>query len=82
MARRRGGVPRPIRSTEYTIVFGTRGAEQGWRDVVAVQRNAVVAAWDRLTTDPLTEDLSCHALRGNSVWFDTPAGSGRVVSSS
>lgn len=26
MAGRRGGVPRPIRSTEYTIVFGTRGA--------------------------------------------------------
>lgn len=64
MAGRRSGVPRPIRSTEYTIVFGTRGAEHGWRDVVAVQRNAVAAAWDRLTADPLAEDLACHALRG------------------
>lgn len=42
----------------------TRSAEQGWRDVVATQRNAVSAAWDRLTADPLAEDLACHALRG------------------
>lgn len=45
-------------------MLATRSAEQGWRDVVATQRNAVVAAWDRLTTDPLAEDLACHALRG------------------
>lgn len=61
---RRSGVVRPVRTTEYTIVFGNRSAEQGWRDVVATQRNAVAAAWERLTTDPLTEDLACHALRG------------------
>ncbi|ROP72459.1 hypothetical protein [Curtobacterium sp. PhB115] len=64
MAGRRVGVPRPVRSTEFTIVFGTRSAEQGWRDVLATQRNAVAAAWDRLTVDPETEDLACHALRG------------------
>ena len=57
-------MPRPVRATEYTIVLATRSAEQGWRDVVATQRNAVVAAWERLTADPLTEDLECHALRG------------------
>lgn len=55
---------RPVRTTEYTIVFGTRSAEQGWRDLVATQRNAVAGAWDRLTSDPVTEDLACHALRG------------------
>ncbi|WP_255252736.1 hypothetical protein [Curtobacterium sp. 'Ferrero'] len=45
-------------------MFLTRPAETGWRDLVATQRNAVAAAWDRLTVDPLTEDLACHALRG------------------
>nr|WP_220479282.1 hypothetical protein [Curtobacterium pusillum] len=64
MAARRAGVARPVRTTEYTIVFGTRAAEQGWRDLVATQRNAVVVAWERLTTDPTREDLACHALRG------------------
>jgi len=61
---RRSGVARPVRTDEYTIVFATRSAEQGWRDLVATQRNAVVVAWDRLTTDPISEDLTCHALRG------------------
>lgn len=64
MVARRAGVSRPVRTTEYTIVFGTRSAEQGWRDLVATQRNAVAGAWDRLTSDPVTEDLACHALRG------------------
>lgn len=64
MARRSTSVPRPVRTTEYTIVFLTRTAELGWRDLVATQRNAVMTAWDRLSTDPLTEDLACHALRG------------------
>jgi hypothetical protein len=64
VAARRADVARPVRTTEYTIVFGTRSAELGWRDLVATQRNAVVAAWERLTTAPTTEDLACHALRG------------------
>lgn len=45
-------------------MFLNRSAEAGWRDLVATQRNTVAAAWDRLTADPLTEDLACHALRG------------------
>jgi hypothetical protein len=64
VAARRTGVARPVRTTEYTIVLVTRGAEQGWRDVLATQRNAVASAWERLTTDPLSEDLACYALRG------------------
>ncbi|WP_144711559.1 hypothetical protein [Curtobacterium pusillum] len=64
MGTRRADVVRPVRTTEYTIVFGTRGAEQGWRDLVATQRNAVVSAWERLAHDPVAEDLQCHALRG------------------
>jgi len=64
VAGRRADVTRPVRTTEYTIVFGTRSAEQGWRDLVATQRNAVVGAWERLATDPTSEDLACHALRG------------------
>ncbi len=64
MAARRSGVARPVRTTEYTIVLVTRAAEHGWRDVLATQRNALAGAWERLTADPLTEDLACHALRG------------------
>ncbi len=45
-------------------MFLGRSAEVGWRDLVATQRNAVVSAWERLSVDPLTEDLACHALRG------------------
>lgn len=64
MVSRGTGVPRPVRTTEFTVVLGTRSAEHGWRDVLATQRNAVVSAWERLTSDPLSEDLACHALRG------------------
>ena len=64
MVKRETGVPRPRRSTDYVLAFGTRDAEKGWRDVVATQRNAVVDAWDRLTARPLDEDPRCHRLRG------------------
>lgn len=33
-------------------MFITRQAEKGWRDLLAAERNAVVAAWERLTTEP------------------------------
>ncbi len=63
--KREVGVPRPRKSTDYLIAFGSRDAEKGWRGVVAAtQRNAVVDAWDRLTTRPLDEDPRCHCLRG------------------
>lgn len=63
MSPRRETVPRPLRRSEYEIVFGTSNARKGWIDVLAVQRNTVVAAWERLTTDPLADDTTCHGLK-------------------
>lgn len=34
----------------------TRQAQKGWRDLLAVERNAVVTAWERLTTEPQRVD--------------------------
>lgn len=65
MSRREEAVPRPIRSTEYTIRHATAGARKGWRDIVATQKNAAVEAWQRLTTDPTSIDGRCHPLKGD-----------------
>lgn len=46
-------VPRPARKTEFTILFATREAKVGWRDLLAVRRNALVDAWEFLTRNPL-----------------------------
>ena len=73
MAGRRADVTRPVRTTEYTIVFGTRSAEQGWRDLVATQRNAVVALRGELGT--VTHSgrewvrRQYELKRGARVWF-------------
>ncbi len=61
---RRSRVPRPTRSREYTLIFGTRQAERGWRDLVATQRNAVVSAWEYLTGTPTQRRASNHPLKG------------------
>ena len=67
MTPKKGGgpVPRPVKSTEHIIEFGTAQARKGWQDVLAVQKNAVVNAWDRLTTDPLSDDEKCHGMRAD-----------------
>lgn len=57
-------VERPSKSTEYQLVFATREAEVGWRNLCATQRNAVVDAWDHLTRDPLHRTPTVHPLRG------------------
>ena len=49
-------VSRPLRKVEYEIVHISRQAEKGWRDALATHRNAVVEAWERLTTEPTRED--------------------------
>ena len=64
MSTRRQGVPRPIKKAEYTIVFATRDAERGWRDVLATQRSSVVDAWDFLTRHPLDLTPSNCPLKG------------------
>jgi hypothetical protein len=49
-------VVRPLKRAEFQIVHITRQAEKGWRDGLATYRNALVDAWQRLTTAPAVED--------------------------
>ncbi|MBT8163336.1 MULTISPECIES: hypothetical protein [Arthrobacter] len=65
MSPKKETVHRPLRRTEHEIVFGTTNASKGWTDVLAVQRNTVVEAWERLTKDPLSNDLTCHGMKGD-----------------
>lgn len=58
-------VPRPPRKSDYAIVFLTRHASTGWHDLVAVRRNAVVDAWETLTTAPLERTLLNGPLQGS-----------------
>ena len=41
-------VARPIKKTEYEILFASREAQRGWRDLVATQRTHMADAWDFL----------------------------------
>lgn len=56
MGRARGAVSRPLKKAEFEIVHISRQAEVGWRDGLATYRNALVDAWEHLTTDPARED--------------------------
>lgn len=60
----RSRAERPTKSTEYEIVFATREAERGWRDLRATQRNALADAWDALARHPLERTPTVHPLRG------------------
>ena len=40
---------------EFELKFISSQAEKGWIDALATSRNAIVDAWDRLTTDPLRD---------------------------
>lgn len=57
-------VHRPTKRTEYELVFATREAELGWRDLCATQRNVMADAWDQLTRQPLLRTPTVHPLRG------------------
>lgn len=58
-------VERPLKRVEYEIVFITRQAEKGWQDCMAVALNAVVDAWERLTTAPTHEDRRLYRLKAD-----------------
>lgn len=64
MSKRGSRVERPVATTEYSVEFGSREASGGWRDLLATKRNAMVEAWDALTTDPLRNDPTCHPMKG------------------
>lgn len=65
MSKRDQAVSRPIKKAEFTIVFATRNAQVGWRDVLATQRNAVVDAWDFLTRHPEKTTPLNYQLKGD-----------------
>lgn len=58
-------VPRPLRRTEYVIVFITRDAEKGWRACLSVAHSAMVDAWDTLTSRPDRESDRLYRLRAD-----------------
>ncbi|MCL2453940.1 MAG: hypothetical protein FWD18_01365 [Micrococcales bacterium] len=58
-------VERPTKRTEHRIVFATRQAQRGWRDLRATALNAMADAWDALTRDPEANNPTCHPLRGD-----------------
>ena len=65
MTPKKETVTRPLRRSEFEIIFGTSNARKGWIDVLAVQRNTVVQAWERLTLDPLANDSTCHGMKAD-----------------
>ncbi|MGL5859730.1 MAG: hypothetical protein ACRCY9_00545 [Phycicoccus sp.] len=65
MSRRDQAVPRPTKKAEFIIVFATREAQVGWRDVLATQRNAVADTWDFLTRSPDRTTPTNYRLKGD-----------------
>lgn len=57
-------VQRPIKKTEYVIIFASRQSELGWRDLCATQRNVMVETWDFLTRTPQQETATNYPLKG------------------
>lgn len=45
-------VERPIKKNEYVLLFATREAQKGWRDLCSTTGNAMADAWDYLTRGP------------------------------
>lgn len=70
-------VGRPRKKTDFTIVFGNRSAERGWRNLEAVRANALADTWDYLTASPTTASPLCSPLKGNLATIER---SGQVFS--
>lgn len=60
----KSGVPRPIKKTEFQILFASSSAEKGWRDLRAVRLNELADAWDTLTRNPEVDTVLCSSMRG------------------
>lgn len=57
-------VSRPVKKSEYEILFASSQAAKGWRDLVATRRNAMADAWDFLTRTPTVVTPTNYRLRG------------------
>lgn len=58
-------VDRPLKKSEFQIVYGSSEAKKGWRDLLATQRSQLVDAWNLLTTDPFAHNAQIHPLKGS-----------------
>lgn len=63
MSKRGQVVNRPLKKSEYTIVFAALAASKGWEAMLATRRNEVVAAWEFLTSTPLQQTRTNYRLR-------------------
>ena len=57
-------VTRPLKKSEYKIVFGSTDSQKGWQDLLATQRTQLVDTWTQLTTEPLGLTQRIHPLKG------------------
>jgi hypothetical protein len=58
-------VSRPLRKSEFVIRFDSSNARRGWTALLAVRRNALVDAWEKLTESPATSSVLCYPLVDN-----------------
>jgi hypothetical protein len=58
-------VERPLKKSEYLVVFGSVEAKKGWLDLLGSQRSHLAKAWMQLTVDPLIHTPKIHSLRGS-----------------
>lgn len=57
-------VERPLRKSEYEIVYASSHAQKGWRDLKATIPGPLVETWEWLTKTPLETSPSNYCLRG------------------
>jgi mRNA-degrading endonuclease RelE of RelBE toxin-antitoxin system len=57
-------VPRPTKKSEHQLVFGSKSAEKGWRDLQSTMRSPLADAWDFLTRTPTHSTPSNYPLKG------------------
>ena len=62
---KQSAVPRPLKRSEFVLVFATSQAQKGWVDCLATARNAAVDAWECLTTTPDLESQRLYRLKGD-----------------
>lgn len=55
-------VIRPLRKSDFVLRFESPKAARAWTDLLAVRRNAVVDAWEKLTSSPMTSTELCYRM--------------------
>lgn len=61
----REGIPvvRPLRRSEFQVLFVSKSVEKAWRDLVATNRDKTVTAWETLTKQPCQKTEINYPLR-------------------